>query len=84
MGQIWGAKSLPFTPVACPVCFPSLPQAWEARIDGVGNFAQTGTPRSSRAHNPRYCLQLGDRMENTTHCCQGVLSPLPGGLAMPS
>lgn len=51
-GAELGRKCPPFHPLACPVCFLSLPQAWEVRMDGVGNFAQTSTPRPSRATTP--------------------------------
>lgn len=45
-GQSWVASALPLTPLACPVCFPSLPHVWEVRRDGTGCFAQTSIPQA--------------------------------------
>lgn len=84
MRQRLVAKCPPFTPLACPVCSPSLPQAWDVKTDGAGGFAQTGPPRSFRAHIPGCCPRLGCRVENPTCLCQGGLGLLPGWLAVPS
>lgn len=68
------ARCLPHHPIGTSHLLALQPSVWEVRTDSAGSFAQTGTLRLSRAHNPRTCPLPGDRMESPTHWGQDEAS----------
>lgn len=92
-GQIGGwvgpsgeQSAFPITPLACPACFPSLPQAWEVRTDSKAALPRQvppGRPEPT-TREPTAPGRVTEWKLPPTGARRGRVPFLPRRLAMPN